>query len=321
MSIAAKLAGLKTTVSFISELDQNMRAVATAIHKPNVVYESIDSVPAGSKPACDIYTAGFPCQDFSAQGKGKGAGATRGRLSLHCVAYIQRHKPPAFILENVKNIISKKHFKFFNKLISQLKNVLDENGQPFYVIKYKVLDAKRHGVPQSRPRLWLVGHRVRRGTQVPEFQWPAESKAVNLQTVLGRPAKEPQMAKSKTNKRNLLVGLRKVVKLGGNPSTEPWVIDLDSSKKFSGKPRYNQVPCITRARGGSHAFFVTSLQRRMTTKELMRSQGIPVIPYYEALTSHLTDRQLGQAIGNGWAIPVAVQILKELAKVMNWKTY
>ncbi|CAE7258873.1 unnamed protein product [Symbiodinium pilosum] len=68
-----------------------------------------------------------------------------------------------------------------------------------------------------------------------------------------------------------------------------------------------RCPCITRARGSSHAFWITSKARHIRTKELARAQGWP----WQMLKGHsLTQCQIGAALGNAWPLPVAVALMK-----------
>lgn len=109
-------------------------------------------------PDHDILLAGFPCQPFSIAGVskknalGKSHGfldETQGTLFFDIARILDYKKPKAFMLENVKNLVSHDKGKTFNVI----KNTLSELG---YSIHYKVLDSK-HFVPQHRERIIIVG--------------------------------------------------------------------------------------------------------------------------------------------------------------------
>lgn len=107
----------------------------------------------------DVLCAGFPCQPFSIAGvsKKKSLGRatgfkdkTQGTLFFDVADIISRHRPKAFFLENVKNLISHDRGNTF-KII---KATLEELG---YTLHYKVMDGK-YFVPQHRERIMIVGY-------------------------------------------------------------------------------------------------------------------------------------------------------------------
>ncbi|MBS1918472.1 MAG: DNA (cytosine-5-)-methyltransferase [Bacteroidetes bacterium] len=106
----------------------------------------------------DILCAGFPCQPFSIAGVAKKNSLGRkhgfedvkqGNLFFHIAEIIKEHRPKAFFLENVKNLVS--HDK--GNTFKVIKNILEELG---YSFDSKVLDGK-HFVPQHRERTIIVG--------------------------------------------------------------------------------------------------------------------------------------------------------------------
>lgn len=65
---------------------------------------------------------------------------------------IAHHRPAAFVLENVKNLLRHRKGETFEIILETLK---DELG---YEVHYKVVDAK-HFVPQHRERVFIIGFR------------------------------------------------------------------------------------------------------------------------------------------------------------------
>lgn len=102
-------------------------------------------------PDFNIITGGFPCQPFSQAGQKKGFSETRGTLFFDIVRIIEEKKPEAFFLENVRGLLTHDDGKTF----ATIQKVLTEDlGYSFY---YKVIKASDYGVPQHRPRLFMVG--------------------------------------------------------------------------------------------------------------------------------------------------------------------
>ena len=104
-------------------------------------------------PDFDILTAGFPCQPFSQAGHKKGFKDTRGTLFYDIVEILKEKRPRAFFLENVRGLYKHDGGKTFETIKSILE---DELGYSFY---HKIVKACEHGLPQLRPRLFMVGFR------------------------------------------------------------------------------------------------------------------------------------------------------------------
>jgi DNA (cytosine-5)-methyltransferase 1 len=127
----------------------------------------------------DIYMTSPPCQAFSLAGKRLGKDDKRGILFFNSLEFIQVNKPRFFIFENVKGLLSDDGGKTFSEWVILLggKSV---NGNPVifayddsvpYHLYWKVLNAKQHGVPQNRERVFLIGIR---DDQDNTFRWPVE---------------------------------------------------------------------------------------------------------------------------------------------------
>lgn len=120
-----------------------------------------DIVPylAEDIPDHDVLLAGFPCQPFSIAGVSKKnalgrphgfACATQGTLFFDVARIIATKRPKAFLLENVKNLLSHDKGNTFDIILRILK---DELG---YDVHYKVIDAQ-YFTPQHRERIIIVG--------------------------------------------------------------------------------------------------------------------------------------------------------------------
>ena len=115
----------------------------------------------------DIYMTSPPCQAFSLAGKRLGKDDKRGILFFNSLEFIQQNKPRYFIFENVRGLLSDDGGKTFSEWVNLLggKSV---NGNtilfPYddaapYHLYWEVLNAKVHGIPQNRERVFLVGIR------------------------------------------------------------------------------------------------------------------------------------------------------------------
>ena len=130
------------------------------------------AVPLDAIPDHDVLVGGFPCQPFSLAGVSKKNALGRahgfacdaqGTLFFRVAEIIKEKRPAAFMLENVKNLLS--HDK--GTTFRVIKHVLEhELG---YKVFHKVIDGQRW-TPQHRERIYIVGFRDDVG-----FDWPDES--------------------------------------------------------------------------------------------------------------------------------------------------
>jgi DNA (cytosine-5)-methyltransferase 1 len=127
----------------------------------------------------DIYMTSPPCQAFSLAGKRLGKDDKRGILFFNSHEFIKVNKPRYFIFENVKGLLSDDNGNTFQEWVNMLggKSV---NGVPIlfpyedsvpYHIYWKVLNAKKYGVPQNRERVFIIGIR---DDEDNVFQFPKE---------------------------------------------------------------------------------------------------------------------------------------------------
>ncbi len=115
----------------------------------------------------DVLLAGFPCQAFSRAGRQLGfLDKTRGTLFFDIADILQRTRPKAFMLENVDNLITHSKGNTFKVIIHTLVKDLnykvigvtsDKDGKLEYVPKEFVRNSKNFGVPQNRPRVYIMG--------------------------------------------------------------------------------------------------------------------------------------------------------------------
>ena len=105
-------------------------------------------------PDFDIMTWGFPCQDISIAGRLKGINEGKTRSGLYYEGYriLKAKKPKMSIIENVKNLTSK---RFENEFRSILKDISDLGYNNYW----QVLNAKDYGIPQNRERVFIISIR------------------------------------------------------------------------------------------------------------------------------------------------------------------
>jgi DNA (cytosine-5)-methyltransferase 1 len=178
---ALKRLGIEYDELFACDMDKFARQ--TFIHNygepkyyPENVYDR--EIPYES---LDIYMTSPPCQAFSLAGKRLGKEDERGILFFNSHEFIKKNKPRYFIFENVKGLLSDDSGKTFGEWVRMLggKSVNglpvifpDENSVPYHIF-HKVLNAKNHGVPQNRERVFIIG--IRDDNDL-TFRWPIEEQ-------------------------------------------------------------------------------------------------------------------------------------------------
>lgn len=139
---------------FASEINEQARKTYLANHNVGELAGDITQINVQDIPYHDVLCAGFPCQPFSQAGFKKGFQDTRGTLFSSIVEIIGAKKPKAFFLENVRHL--KKHDE--GKTLQVIKHSLESLG---YSFNDYIVYAKDHGVPQMRPRLFMIGFKDR----------------------------------------------------------------------------------------------------------------------------------------------------------------
>lgn len=148
------------------EIDKYAIASFNAVHGTN--FEPQDITKWNKNIECDLIMHGSPCQDFSVAGKGAGGdegSGTRSSLLYESLRIIEKIRPKYVIWENVKNLLSKKHFHNFQAYLDRMASLGYKNS-------YQVLNAKDYGVPQNRERVFTVSIRndIYRGFEFPAKQ-------------------------------------------------------------------------------------------------------------------------------------------------------
>ena len=167
LRIGTDCAGMDTPIMALEQLQvdfehcfasDNTKAVKRQLlanHAPQIFYDDLmgraNQDPA--VPSVDLYISGFPCQPFSAAGVQRGLLDKRGLVFFGCASFIEAKAPRVFLLENVKALLSNDKGRTFKVVMDTLANL--RSGA--YHVEWKLMDTQAHGVPQSRPRVYIVG--------------------------------------------------------------------------------------------------------------------------------------------------------------------
>jgi DNA (cytosine-5)-methyltransferase 1 len=156
--------------------EHNFKSLSPDLFESGNFAGDITKVDKSQIPNFDILTGGFPCQPFSQAGKLKGFEDTRGTLFFDIAEIIKVKQPGAFFLENVRHLY--KHDG--GQTYQEIKRVLTE--ELGYSLQEFIVKASDHGLPQHRPRLFMIGFR---DNSLSIEQPPKRELVYNMSHVMG----------------------------------------------------------------------------------------------------------------------------------------
>jgi len=151
LELGLERAGHKTKL--LCEIDPAANSVLDA-RFPHVEDRRLDVRDCRSLPKdVELLTAGFPCQDLSQAGRGKGLRGRQSRLVAEVFARLERKRVPWVLLENVP-------FMLFLNGGSALRSILRNLERLGYRWAYRVVDTRAFGLPQRRERVFILASTV-----------------------------------------------------------------------------------------------------------------------------------------------------------------
>lgn len=268
-----------------------------------VPFGDITKIDERQIPNHDILLGGFPCQPFSIAGvsKKKSLGQehgfqdeTQGTLFFDIARIINEKRPKAFLLENVKNLVShdkKRTFKVIKRTLEELR----------YSIYTKVLDGK-HFVPQHRERIFIVGFDKQVFKENENFEFPKPpQKVYAVKEILEDEVSEKYTLSDKLWK--YLQEYARKHKAKGN-GFGFGLANLDSITRTISARYYKDGSEILIPQEGKNP-------RRLTPRECARLQGYP-----EKFIIPVSDNQAYRQFGNSVVTPLVEFIGREIIKSM-----
>ena len=278
----------------------------------------ITTIDEKDVPDHDVLLAGFPCQPFSIAGVSKKnalgrphgfSDKTQGTLFFDVARIIAEKKPKAFLLENVKNLVSHDKGRTFATIIEVLEKDLG------YTVWHKVINGK-HGVPQHRERIIIVGFREPVPFTWDDLELPPLDQGPKMASILHRdddPTFEPQYLVRKKDKA--------AVKENYTLSDKLWEYLHNYALKHKAKGNgfgYGLVTAKDTARTLSARYYKDGSEilvsqgakknpRRLTPRECARLMG-----FDENFRIPVSDTRAYKQFGNSVVVPV----IAEVARIM-----
>ena len=257
-------------------------------------FGDITQLNAEDIPDHDILTGGFPCQAFSIIGNKLGFTDTRGTLFFEIERILKAKKPGAFLLENVKQLVTHDKGRTFKVILRHL----EELG---YFVHYRILNGLDFGVPQKRERVIIAGFRKNY-----PFQFPSGStRTKTLSDIL-----EPE---DKVERKHFLSNYfreklrQKLREQGKEITTSPVVIHENKGGNLGIHP----FSTALRA-NGSYNYVTVNAERRLTPREMLRLQGFP-----DTFKIVVPDTQLRKQAGNSVVIPKIEAVACAMTRAMR----
>ena len=253
----------------------------------------------------DVLCAGFPCQPFSIAGisKKKSLGRetgfrdkTQGTLFFDVADILSRHRPKAFFLENVKNLVSHDKGNTF-KIIQATLEELE------YSIHYKVMDGKAY-VPQHRERIMIVGFDKKRYYGEEKFEFPEATAPIKkIKDILEDYPDDKYTLSDKLWA--YLQNYAKKHKEKGN-GFGFGLVDLNGISRTLSARYYKDGSEILIPQGPSKN------PRRLTPRECARLMGYPD----NYIINKVSDVQAYRQCGNSVVVPLITAVSEQIIKTM-----
>lgn len=114
-------------------------------------FKDATTIDTKDLPDFDVLCGGFPCQPFSVAGVRQGFKDKRGQLIFDVARILRHSRPRYFVLENVRGLLNHQKGETFLEIVK----ILTDIG---YTVSWQLCNSKHFGVPQSRERVFIVGH-------------------------------------------------------------------------------------------------------------------------------------------------------------------
>ena len=307
---AADSLELETVCAMSVEIDKLARKTYENNFTSERVWDDIRTVPDDAIPEHDLLLAGFPCQPFSTGGRstkkflGRETGfkdPDKGTLFDEVVRFIKHGKPKAFILENVKGLLSSHGG-------TEMQYVLDSLVEAGYAVRWGIVDAARL-VPQHRERLFFVGIREEL-IQTSEMAWVFDIPDRNpkfreiMETDLSEEDKKRYTLRDKTWK--WLQEHKERHRAKGNGFGFSFVDPEEVTRTLSN--RYHKDGSeILIMQGGRNP-------RKLTIREASKLMGFP-----DSFIHADTPTRVYQQLGNSVVVPVVKIIATHTLKILLQK--
>ena len=150
--IGIEQSSLDAKVVYTNEIDDSCESTYTSNFGSKFNSKDIFELTPNDLPDFDMMCSGFPCQPFSQAGLEQGFNDPRGMIFFKLMDIVNEKKPSIVFFENVPNLVRHDKGRTYHTIKDRLENA-------DYNVFSEILDSTYFGVPQSRPRIYIIGLR------------------------------------------------------------------------------------------------------------------------------------------------------------------
>ncbi|MDI4665398.1 DNA (cytosine-5-)-methyltransferase [Xanthobacter autotrophicus] len=277
----------------------------------------IREIGSDAIPAHDLLLAGFPCQPFSIAGVSKKNALSRphgfaceaqGTLFFDVARIIRDHRPKAFLLENVKNLVNHDRGHTFRVIHDVLTRELG------YHVEARIVDA-RSWVPQHRERIFIIGFREKNAFSFDDMEIPDPLDGPKLGSILHRSGDSEEKPYTEKDGRvsskytlsahlwNYLQEYAEKHRLKGNGFGFGLFGPNDVARTLSARYYKDGSEILIGRQGG--------IPRRLTPRECARLMGFDA-PGRTPMIIPVSDTQAYRQFGNAVVVPVVETVARHM---------
>ena len=267
--------GLLETRAFKIVLANDINPNACASYQHNIGNHILcqDLSTLSSFPQADLVVGGPPCQGFSLANPKRAFDDPRNWLFKEYVRVLKTVRPKAFLMENVRGLLTLEGGRVFDLITSGLKDC-------GFNLQHEVLNAVDFGVPQTRNRVIIVGVRedvkARFVFPQPTIAPPLFGKVATVRDAIlvNQPdASDPNHQIGKLT--NLNATRLSHIPPGGSMANCPPKLRNSSDLKRAMRRLHPDKPSYTIVHNNCDHYYHPTEERRLTIREMALLQTYP----------------------------------------------
>lgn len=246
----------------------------------SVICQDVRSLDIEGLPKIEVFSFGFPCNDYSVVGEQKGLRGEYGPLYTYGIRVLNFHNPLLFLAENVGGLRSANKGKAIRLILNEMATA----GRFGYELTLNLFKFEQYGVPQTRHRIVIIGFRKDLGLT---YRVPAPTHKAGQYLTAQQAIEEPPLLQGVKNN-ELTRHSKRVVELLSHipPGKNAWYEGIPENLRLNvAKARLSQIyrrleadkPSYTitgSGGGGTHCYHWLE-PRALTNRERARIQTFP----------------------------------------------
>lgn len=290
--VALNLLGMNVEHKWSCDNDPDIKKQILDTFEPDLFFDDMFDRDLAALPDIDLYVCGFPCQSWSsANHKRQGFDVKHGTIFFEAFSVIEYLRPKYFVLENVKGLLTHNKGQSYITIKEKLDTLED------YTVYYKLLNTMDYGVPQHRPRLYMIGIK---DDPSKTFEVP-KTYRYDLERFIDHSLPPDRLACLIPRRQQCLDW---AIKNHNIDEPDNWVVNIGASCGTFITAMEGVCPCIITF---CPYFYLTRYERFLTQRELLGLQGFP-----DAYTLVSAKSKQWKQIGNAMSVNVLYHLFYRL---------